>query len=332
MKKPYLSVCIPTYNRQALLACTLDSLVADSKNIEICVSDNASTDGTANMLETYKPKFDDFILNSWSKNVGPDLNYLKVIEIAQSEYCWLMGSDDASPVGAVDKIIAILKAETPDVLLFDRYDCDDNMRPREKKSWFIQKSITNWNLSDPTQMDNYFKSIKSLGGAFSYLSSIVVKRSSLVCLKQAEELNGTAYSHVGAIIKSAITSAKFKLTYLPEALVLNRCGNDSFRGKSYAKRYLLDIVSYRHIISWSGIPSDKRYWILQHLIKKEHFENMHLNSLKNAAWLKLFSTSSDWASLMREWSSLGRIRLAVHAVNLIPKKILQASRAIATIL
>ena len=51
-----LSICIPTYNRDKLLEETLNSIIrqANSNNIEkfeICVSDNASTDSTDEIIK-----------------------------------------------------------------------------------------------------------------------------------------------------------------------------------------------------------------------------------------------------------------------------------------
>jgi abequosyltransferase len=48
-----LSICIPTFNRAGILAASLDALMADigpSDDVEIVVSDNASSDGTADVV------------------------------------------------------------------------------------------------------------------------------------------------------------------------------------------------------------------------------------------------------------------------------------------
>lgn len=49
-EKPLLSICIPTYNRAEYLAKSLDTLVClpefNSSEVEVVISDNASTDNT----------------------------------------------------------------------------------------------------------------------------------------------------------------------------------------------------------------------------------------------------------------------------------------------
>lgn len=53
----YLSICIPTYNRKNYLQNTLDSIISQkiftSGQIEIIVSDNASIDGTEEMVQQF---------------------------------------------------------------------------------------------------------------------------------------------------------------------------------------------------------------------------------------------------------------------------------------
>jgi abequosyltransferase len=58
MKKPLLSICIPTYNREKYLKSAIESVLsqADEKNrnlIEICISDNCSKDNTEKLVKTF---------------------------------------------------------------------------------------------------------------------------------------------------------------------------------------------------------------------------------------------------------------------------------------
>ena len=54
---PLVSVLIPTYNRKKMLKRALDSVLQQTyKNIEIYVSDNASTDNTIELMYEYSNK------------------------------------------------------------------------------------------------------------------------------------------------------------------------------------------------------------------------------------------------------------------------------------
>ena len=53
---PRVVAGVPVYNGQDYLAATLDALLAqDYPNLEILISDNASTDGTGDVAETIVP-------------------------------------------------------------------------------------------------------------------------------------------------------------------------------------------------------------------------------------------------------------------------------------
>ena len=54
MREPLVSACIGTYNREATIRECLDSVLAQTyPNLEVVVVDNASTDRTVEILESY---------------------------------------------------------------------------------------------------------------------------------------------------------------------------------------------------------------------------------------------------------------------------------------
>ena len=55
-KQPLLSICIPTYNRAEILRRTLAKITSDKdfdEDIEIVISDNASTDNTQKVCQEF---------------------------------------------------------------------------------------------------------------------------------------------------------------------------------------------------------------------------------------------------------------------------------------
>jgi abequosyltransferase len=100
MVTPRLSICIPTYNRRKYLGDTITSITtqvsaADASRIEICVSDNASTDGTEILIRELQSRTPVRIIYFRNEtNLGADANYLRAVELASGDYCWFMGSDD----------------------------------------------------------------------------------------------------------------------------------------------------------------------------------------------------------------------------------------------
>ena len=96
-----VSVCVVTYNQKQYLRECLDSLVSQDLNCdyEIIVGDDASSDGTADLVREYAKKFPDLIVPVLhEKNIGPTKNYISVHERARGEYvCHLDGDDVAYP-------------------------------------------------------------------------------------------------------------------------------------------------------------------------------------------------------------------------------------------
>lgn len=117
-----LSICIPTYNRAGCLKELLPGILAqvDSGEVEIVVSDNASTDGTSEYLRS----IDNTHLRWWTnaENIGGDKNFLKCIEEAKGEYVWLFGDDDIMPSDSVGKALDFLRVNSPSLLISDNIE------------------------------------------------------------------------------------------------------------------------------------------------------------------------------------------------------------------
>jgi glycosyltransferase involved in cell wall biosynthesis len=116
---PLLSVCIPTYNRAHCLEITLPALVIECENhateVEIVVSDNASTDETLELADRYAScRF--LRWHRQPRNIGGPANIAAcAMELAQGDYCWIVGDDDLVLPGAVGRILAALQ---------DNMDCN----------------------------------------------------------------------------------------------------------------------------------------------------------------------------------------------------------------
>jgi teichuronic acid biosynthesis glycosyltransferase TuaG len=72
---PLVSVLIPSYNSSKFIKDTLDSVVKQTyKNLEIVVSDDASSDDTLNIVKKYKDKDSRIEIIHREINLGITLN------------------------------------------------------------------------------------------------------------------------------------------------------------------------------------------------------------------------------------------------------------------
>ena len=96
--KEKLDVVLITYNRKEFLNKTFEQIFAENspiKDFDITVLNNASTDGTTELVEEYCQKYSNLkhIINS--KNIGGNPNIAKaLIEIPSKEYVWVLCDND----------------------------------------------------------------------------------------------------------------------------------------------------------------------------------------------------------------------------------------------
>ena len=116
-----LSICIPTFNRANLLKKCLDSIEVSLNNhewVEVCISDNASTDNTISLVENYKERLP-IVFSVNSENIGLCRNILKVSSLASGNFIWLVGDDDCLMPDALDVMFDIMHSpENKDVEFF----------------------------------------------------------------------------------------------------------------------------------------------------------------------------------------------------------------------
>lgn len=94
MSQPLVSVVIPTYERAHTLRRAIDCALAQTyEPIEVVVTDNASTDGTADVLESYRHDRRMRIVMH-ETNIGPVLNWASGIEAARGDLIKINWSDD----------------------------------------------------------------------------------------------------------------------------------------------------------------------------------------------------------------------------------------------
>ncbi|MFA6433295.1 MAG: glycosyltransferase family 2 protein [Elusimicrobiales bacterium] len=96
-EKKDVTVCIPVFNGEKTISSALESaLKIHALDVEILVSDNASEDGTRNVVLKYQGKYPDrirLILNE--RNTGFAGNYKKCLKEASGKYLFFIGADDS---------------------------------------------------------------------------------------------------------------------------------------------------------------------------------------------------------------------------------------------
>lgn len=93
--QPLVTIGIPTFNRSALLKQSIESALSQEyRNIEVVVSDNASTDDTEIVCRSYCEKDARIKYFRQESNIGPARNFSKVLLNASGEFFMWLGDDD----------------------------------------------------------------------------------------------------------------------------------------------------------------------------------------------------------------------------------------------
>lgn len=113
MNNPRISVCIPAYNRAALLPDLLDSIFAQEyRNFDLVIAEDGSPErdsirAVANAYAASYPGLLTYIENPI--NLGYDGNLRHLLQLAHGEYVLFMGNDDLMCPGALAKVAAAIE-------------------------------------------------------------------------------------------------------------------------------------------------------------------------------------------------------------------------------
>ena len=107
---PLITIAVPTYNRAALVCdCVRSALAQSYRNIEVLISDNASSDDTVASLNAIDD--DRLRVLTSSENVGPNGNFDKCVREARGEYLVLAGDDTTFHPQFLEKCVKVAEAE-----------------------------------------------------------------------------------------------------------------------------------------------------------------------------------------------------------------------------
>lgn len=92
---PKLSVLIPTYNRKVYIAEAIRSVLTQPfRDLEVIVSDNASTDGTPEIVQALAAQDNRVRLLRQERNLGPIKNWRACLDNARGAFSHWLWSDD----------------------------------------------------------------------------------------------------------------------------------------------------------------------------------------------------------------------------------------------
>ena len=224
-KVPRLSICIPTHNRAKYISIALDSIIAHAQDsdVEIVIIDNASTDDTENVVNAYLQHCPSIRYYRNELNIGSERNFLKGIDYATGEYCWLFGSDDAITANALSFIFAAMQ-ENPDLIMAEAINCDVELRPTGEILKFLNLDNCTLNFADKKDILYFLTNATMHASLFCYISSMIIKRSRLIEIPINRSYIGSGYFQVSRALDILVRGGGI-MRYLAHPIVMNRRNN-----------------------------------------------------------------------------------------------------------
>lgn len=176
-RRPKLSLCISTYNRAGWVQVNLRNIFTQiakpSDDLEVLVVDNTSLDHTEEVVKPYLDR-PDFRYVRNPKNVGMLGNLAVTAQRAKGQYVWIIGDDDLTRPGAIDRVLQIIERHPTLGLIYLNYGYTTEADPGNVTD--LPAFLASYNMLEPAGPDEL----------------ATVKRLSTKC----ENFFGAIYSHV----------------------------------------------------------------------------------------------------------------------------------------
>lgn len=194
-----LSICIPTYNRKERLKKLLSKICKmKPKNIDIIVIDNASTDGTKDMMEYFEKTFGVVYLRN-NSNLGHDGNFVRLIEEGRkySVYSLWLGDDDCIDKDFFRDIPQLLTQNTPNIMVLNSRYYTNNMFKKIICSLKLKKKPIILDIREDCIESNIIDFFKKYFDKLPFGTIIV--NNNLLDINSAMKYIGTYHLYGGAI-------------------------------------------------------------------------------------------------------------------------------------
>ena len=228
----FLSICIPTYNGGENLKYNVNKLIKmqPEYDFEICVSDNASDDGTQEFMNAAASEYEFIKYHKNKENMGIAYNFDYVLNMASGEYRWLLGDDDEIVEKNLGKVIQKLREHKPDI-------CVVNGGPLE--------ILMNSRFNHDKSFDDKNEILYKLGEHMTWISSLIFSSEMLKNLK-IKECTFNAFPHSVEVFK--FLDKKCNLYWINSCCVVVQHNYQNRYSKHYLEYFIRDWIDITKLI------------------------------------------------------------------------------------
>ena len=275
-----LTVAIPTFNGERHIREAIDSIAGQTDSVcqnclELLISDNCSTDQTAEIIAEYRKKFPFITYFRNDENKGPDANFDLAVRRSSGRFVWLLSDGDILAQGAVAKVLIAI-SKYPDVALM----CANySLCYPDFSGYFKEKMLEIGEDIYTHGGDEFFLKSKFLNGL---VSSIIVRRD-MWEKANVKKYIGTNWVQFGALFELMSGQNGYIFS---DALIKERCGEPTWPKGEFSLRVGLNLVDIFNSIVSMGY--------------KTQTAAMGVRMMKGGLWKAIILTKKDSAEISRE--------------------------------
>lgn len=179
-----VSIIIPNYNHAAFLQQRLDSVFQQTyQNFEVILLDDASTDGSVEILNTYKdhPQVSHLVINETNSG-SPFKQWQKGIQLAKGEYIWIAESDDKASPQFLEMLVPLLNQPKVVLCYSATEHIDEINNSKYMDTWAFAMDQKRW-------LSNYINNGTDEINRFFRYRNIIPNASAALFLKSAVNLD-----------------------------------------------------------------------------------------------------------------------------------------------
>jgi abequosyltransferase len=223
MTKPFLSVCIATYNRAGYIGQTLESIIPQlTDEVEIVIVDGASTDATGSVVGRYTEVCKQINYIRLASKGGVDQDFCKAVEYAKGEYCWLFSDDDLLKPGAINTVLNEITAGYSLIVVNAQLMTGDLSKVIDNK---LLRADTN-EVYAGHEIEKLFNRVVTY---MSFIGCVVINRD-LWMQREKDRYFGTEFIHVGVIFQAPLPAS---VLVIAEPHIMIRGGNAQWANRAF---------------------------------------------------------------------------------------------------
>ncbi|RPJ98716.1 hypothetical protein BSBH6_04245 [Bacillus subtilis] len=269
MKKPLISVILPVYNVENYIEECLNSLIKQTigfQNLEVILVNDCSTDGTPEILDQYKDKYNNLIVIHLKENCGAPGEPRNIgIKKASGEYLIFLDPDDYIPLDAYEKLYKVAVEKKSDFVMGKMLSFDEkDGRTYEHitfKNYLLHKNYYNVNIKTAP----FFLQVKT-AVYLKLVKTDFVRKNNITFIEGMR--NGEDKIYDVQLFKKAES-----FSYIPEIIYYYRARNDE-KNLSLTQQ---DIIS--------TVRNDvKSAQLIKPMLDAEEYSYFQINALRSILW------------------------------------------------